>query len=45
MSWKSFLARSLGFSNGTRRSDSDLRIEIKSHIELEKDANKERGIP
>src|SRR5690349_23233940 len=45
MSWKSYLARSLGFARGTHSRDSDLRSEIQSHIELETDANIERGIP
>ena len=44
MSWKSALARGLGFVRGNDDRSRDLQAEIRSHIELETDENIERGL-
>ena len=44
MSWKSALARGLGFVRGNDARSRDLQAEIRSHIELETDENIERGL-
>jgi predicted permease len=44
MSWRVPVARLLGSIWGTHRRDRDLRDELNSHIEIETDANIQRGL-